>query len=114
MRRAIAAGLKESFARATATLDFNNLLDAAVAGTFLVLVTAIIFVSVCEWILLLSRRKPAVLHETEPVWLPDYAMKEAGPEFSNGGRRSGYRLWPGQRIVRRIAFGARPATRSAL
>jgi carbon starvation protein len=62
-------------------LEFNNLLDAAVATTFLVLVTAIILVSVHEWILLVSRRKPAVLHETEPVWLPDYALKEAGPDF---------------------------------
>ena len=51
------------------------------AGTFLVLVTAIIVLSVREWILLLSRRKPAVLHETESVWLPDYALKEAGPNF---------------------------------
>jgi carbon starvation protein len=62
-------------------LEFNNRLDAAVAGTFLVLVTAIIFLSVREWILLLSRRKPAVLHETEPVWLPEYALKETGPNF---------------------------------
>ncbi len=60
---------------------FNNRLDAAVAGTFLVLVTAIIVLSVREWILLLSRRKAAVLHETEPVWLPEYAVKEAGPNF---------------------------------
>jgi hypothetical protein len=52
-----------------------------VAGTFLLLVTAIIFVSVREWMLLLSRRKPAVLHETEPVWLPDYAIKETGPNL---------------------------------
>jgi carbon starvation protein len=62
-------------------LKFNNLLDAAVAGTFLVLVSAIILLSVREWVLLLSRRKPAVLHETEPVWLPDYAAKETGPNL---------------------------------
>jgi hypothetical protein len=37
--------------------------------------------SVREWFLLLSRRKPAVLHETEPVWLPEYALKEAGPNL---------------------------------
>ena len=37
--------------------------------------------SVREWLLLLSRRKPAVLHETEPVWLPDYALKESGPNL---------------------------------
>ncbi len=71
----------EESLRANRMLEFNNVLDAAVAGTFLVLVTAIIFVSVREWILLLSRRKQAVLHETEPVWLPDYAVKEAGPNF---------------------------------
>ncbi len=71
----------EEALRANRMLEFNNLLDAAVAVTFLVLVTAIILVSVREWILLLSRRKPAVLHETEPVWLPDYALKEAGPDF---------------------------------
>jgi carbon starvation protein len=67
--------------RSNRALEFNNLLDAAVAGTFLVLVTGIIVLSVREWILLLSRRKPAVLHETEPVWLPDYALKEAGPDL---------------------------------
>jgi carbon starvation protein len=71
----------EEALRANRMLEFNNLLDAAVATTFLVLVTAIILVSVHEWILLVSRRKPAVLHETEPVWLPDYALKEAGPDF---------------------------------
>jgi carbon starvation protein len=71
----------EEALRANRMLEFNNLLDAAVAVTFLVLVTAIILVSVREWILLLSRSKPAVLHETEPVWLPDYALKEAGPNL---------------------------------
>ena len=28
-----------------------------------------------------SKRKPAVLHETEPVFLPDYALKESGPNL---------------------------------
>jgi hypothetical protein len=60
----------------------NNLIDAAVAGIFLVLVAAIVCLSVREWILLLSRRKPAVLRETEPVWLPDYAVMEGGRRFS--------------------------------
>jgi carbon starvation protein len=63
------------------SLYFNNLLDAAVVGTFLVLVAAIIVLSVREWFLLLSKRKPAVLHETAPVWLPDYALKETGPNL---------------------------------
>jgi carbon starvation protein len=59
----------------------NNLLDATVAGTFLMLVTAIIGLSVREWFLLLTRRKPVMLHETAPVWLPDYALKETGPNL---------------------------------
>jgi carbon starvation protein len=60
-------------------LRFNNLLDAAVAGGFLLLVAAIVLLSVREWVLLLTRRKPAVLRETAPVWLPDYAVAEARP-----------------------------------
>jgi carbon starvation protein len=63
------------------TLQNNNLLDAAVAGTFLVLVAVIVLLSLREWFLLLTKRKPAVLHETEPVWLPDYALKESGPNL---------------------------------
>jgi len=58
---------------------FNNLLDAAVAGIFLVLVTAIVLLSLREWILLLARRKLAVLRETDAVWLPDYAVMESKP-----------------------------------
>jgi carbon starvation protein len=71
-----AMDVAQKAAQANRTVQFNNLLDAAVAGIFLMLVTAIIFLSVREWILLLTRRKPAMLHETEPVWLPDYAMAE--------------------------------------
>ncbi|HEX4349449.1 MAG TPA: carbon starvation CstA 5TM domain-containing protein, partial [Verrucomicrobiae bacterium] len=63
------------------TLRFNNLLDASVAGMFLILVGTIVCVCVREWILLLTGRKSAVLHETEPVWLPDYALKESGPNL---------------------------------
>src|ERR1051325_7007421 len=63
--------------RANRLLRFNNLLDAAVAGVFLILVTAVVLLSVREWILLLARRKLAVLRETEPVWLPDYAIAES-------------------------------------
>ena len=51
------------------------------AGTFLLLVGVIVCLSVREWILLLARRKPAVLRETEPVWLPDYAVTEGGPKI---------------------------------
>ena len=60
-------------------LQFNNILDAAAAGIFLMLVTVIILLSIREWILLLTGRKPAVLHESESVWLPDYAVAEGKP-----------------------------------
>ncbi len=61
------------------TLRNNNLLDAAVAGTYLVLVTSILLLSLREWILLLARKRLATLHEAEPVWLPDYAVAEGQP-----------------------------------
>jgi hypothetical protein len=54
-------------------------LDTVVAGIFLVLVTLIVLLSLREWILLLAQRRLAVLHETEPVWLPDYALAAEKP-----------------------------------
>jgi carbon starvation protein len=60
-------------------LHFNNCLDAVVAAAFLVLLTSILVLSVWEWVLLLSRRKPAVLRETEPVWLPEEALAAGRP-----------------------------------
>ncbi|MDB6034477.1 MAG: carbon starvation protein, partial [Verrucomicrobiales bacterium] len=61
------------------TLHFNNQLDAIVAGFFLVLVMGIVLLSVREWILLFARKRLALLHEAEPVWLPDYAIVESQP-----------------------------------
>jgi carbon starvation protein len=58
---------------------FNALLDACVTTFFLVLVAGIFLISVREWILLLARKKLAVLRETAPTWLPDYAIAEAKP-----------------------------------
>ena len=65
--------------RTNHTLRFNNLLDAAVAGAFLALVSLILLVSLREWALLLARKRIAQLHETPPVWLPDYAVVEGKP-----------------------------------
>lgn len=58
---------------------FNCELDAVVAGVFLVLITAIVAISIREWILLMARKKAADLRETPPVWLPDYALAETKP-----------------------------------
>ena len=57
----------------------NNIIDAMVAGTFLVLVSAIFLMSLREWILLIARKKAVDLRETPPTWLPDYALAQAKP-----------------------------------
>ncbi len=61
------------------TLRANNLLDALVTGVFLALILGILALSIREWFLLLAKRKPPLLHETKPVWLPDYAIVEPRP-----------------------------------
>jgi carbon starvation protein len=58
---------------------FNQVLDAAVAGVFLCLVVLIVLLSLREWVLLIVRRRLATLHETKPVWLPDYALVDGRP-----------------------------------
>jgi carbon starvation protein len=68
--------MAESALHTNRVLHFNNVLDAVVAGIFLALVSAIVLLSVGEWLLLLGRRKLAVLRENDPVWLPDYAVAE--------------------------------------
>jgi carbon starvation protein len=58
---------------------FNNILDAVVTLAFLLLVSVIVTISVCEWVLLLTRRRRPALRESTPVWLPDYAVAESRP-----------------------------------
>jgi carbon starvation protein len=58
---------------------FNQLLDAAVAGTFIFLVLLILALSAREWILLLARRRIADLKESEPVWLDNYQSAKDKP-----------------------------------
>jgi carbon starvation protein len=60
-------------------LAFNFYLDAAVTAFFLTLVAGIFLISLREWVLLLARKKLAQLRETEPVWLPEYALAQEKP-----------------------------------
>jgi carbon starvation protein len=69
----------EKALRTNRVQHFNNLLDAVVAGTFLVLVITLVLLSAREWILLLLRKKLAELKESPAVWLPDYALEESKP-----------------------------------
>ncbi len=64
--------------QANRVMAWNNRVDAVVTGFFLVMAALVVSLSVREWILLLARRRPATLSETAPVWLPDYAVREAG------------------------------------
>jgi carbon starvation protein len=69
----------EKAVRSNRTMRFNLLLDAVVTGIFLAMVVLIVAFSLREWILLLARKRLATLRESEPVWLPDYAIAEAKP-----------------------------------
>ncbi|NBV24428.1 MAG: carbon starvation protein A [Proteobacteria bacterium] len=79
------AGVAEGIAKAETalrnnrTLRFNNQLNAVVAGTFMALVIAIVLMSIYEWLSLLAKRRSPQLSETEPVWLPAYAVAEGRP-----------------------------------
>jgi carbon starvation protein len=69
----------EKVVHANRAQHFNYEMDAGVAGFFMLLVAAIAGLSVWEWVLLLSRRRPAALRESEAVWLPEYAVAESRP-----------------------------------
>jgi carbon starvation protein len=87
-----AIAVAEKALRANRVLHFNNLLDATVAAVFLLFMAAILLLSIREWFLLLARRKLAVLRESEPVWLPDYAIVEAQPLHLVGLAALGFAL----------------------
>ncbi|MFO1475074.1 MAG: carbon starvation CstA family protein [Verrucomicrobiota bacterium] len=93
-------------------MRFSNRLDAAVAGMFLVLVGAVALLSVREWILLLSGRKPAVLRESEVVLLPEASV--AGVRRGRPGwgaaalALSLVRLWSGEPRPGPVAEGSPP------
>jgi carbon starvation protein len=65
--------------RLNAVKRFNNTVDVAVTGLFMLLVAVIVVLSAREWVLLLARRRLAALRESVPVWLPEYAVAEARP-----------------------------------
>jgi carbon starvation protein len=73
---AASIGSAEKALKSNRSQHFNNLLDAVVTGAFLALVTTIGLISAYEWLLLLARKKVAMLRESKATWLPDYAINE--------------------------------------
>jgi len=67
----------ETAVRQNRMVRFNNRVDAVVTGIFLTLVSAIVILSVRQWWMLLAGAKKPELKETEPVWLPEYAVAES-------------------------------------
>ncbi len=71
-----AIALAEKPVKDNAAMIFNQYLDAAIAGIFLVMVGIIVLLSIKEWLQLLLNQRIAELRETPPIWLPDYAVRE--------------------------------------
>jgi carbon starvation protein len=68
---AIAGGLSGDALKKTETALTNAKVDVAITAMFLIFVAAIVVGCVREWILLLRKQKPAVLHESEYVVLAE-------------------------------------------
>jgi carbon starvation protein len=76
---AVTLAAAEKALRGNRVSESNNRVDAVVTGFFLAMVGLIFGLSVREWWMLLVRRKPVRLHETDPVWLPEYKLAAARP-----------------------------------
>src|SRR5688500_16704866 len=75
----------EKSLRDNKTVAFNQYLDAVVAGTFLAMVAAIVIICLYEWARLIAGARAPDLKESEPVWLPDYAIIEGGRPLNTVG-----------------------------
>ncbi len=60
----------EKAIRANRRMNLNMQIDAAVTAGFLALVAILLGITIKEAALLLNRKKPPVLSETAPVWMP--------------------------------------------
>ena len=66
---AIAGGLQGDALKKAETALTNAKVDVAITAMFLIFVAAIVIGCMREWVLLLRKQKPAVLHESEYVAL---------------------------------------------
>jgi carbon starvation protein len=71
LEAAIAGGLQGEALQKAQTALTNAKVDVGITAMFLIFVAAIVIGCVREWVLLLRRQKPAVLHESEYVALAE-------------------------------------------
>jgi carbon starvation protein len=64
--------------QATQRAGSNARVDAVVTLGFLALVAVVLAVTILEALLLIARRKPPLLSETEPVWIPEDESRKSG------------------------------------
>ncbi|HTH48281.1 MAG TPA: carbon starvation CstA family protein [Candidatus Limnocylindria bacterium] len=88
---------------------FNTSFDFAITGLFLAFAAAMVAVSVWEWLRLLLGSKLSELCESEPVWLPDHALKEGRAGAALGVTAIAFALlkeWSGESAVDRAQAAA--------
>lgn len=89
---AVALAAADKSLRTNRVSEGNHRVDAAVTAFFLAMVAMIVALSLREWILLVARRKIAELHETDPVWLPEYKLAAARTLHFGGWIALGFAL----------------------
>jgi carbon starvation protein len=104
-----AIGLAQTALRNNGMARFNNRFDLVITGLFLAFAGTMVLVSAWEWLRLLLGSKLAELRETEPVWLPDRAVKEGRPGAALGLAALAFALlkeWSGETAVDRAQANA--------
>ena len=99
---AIATATKQL--KAATGLQSNATFDLIVTGVFLAFAAALVGVTACEWIRLLRGTRPPTLTETEPVWLPESALRGARSSAAWGAAAIAVGLlreWSGEAAVDR-------------
>jgi carbon starvation protein len=95
--------------RAATGLYFNAAFDLVVTGIFLTFAAALVGVTAWEWFRLLRGSRPPTLTETDPVWLPDHALREPRGSHALGTAAIAVALlreWSGEADVDRARSAA--------
>ena len=99
-------------------LYFNATFDLIITGLFLTFAAALVGVSAWEWMRLLQGSRSPKLTETDPVWLPEHALRDSKPAAAWGAAAIAVGLlreWSGESAVDRAheaitTYACAPAT----